>query len=224
MKFYYFFFLYPLFFSCQSVEDFSTDFDELLISLMIDPDSIEYSDVLLKDFGPFIEIIHKQSGNYIYCQDCFNSFDYKNEKIYNEVAIIIDWEKEKVFFGNSAGEIIFTISTGEFESADYIVESIGYYEGFYPSNNEDFSFVSGFTSRGGKHWCQCVHESSTPCTLAGEDTECANGGVNAAGCSIGSNSGASAEVSLTVVEGGGTSGGSSSCSVECASGYYACCN
>jgi len=183
------------------------------------------SDVLIRHYRNGIGLHHKASGEFAYCQVCLDGLDRlpPDEVIY-DAYVLVDFEKGTVRVFDKGNRIVRSYSLGEVVEGAQIV-GIGYGHGYYPRNNEDFSYLGAAPGDGGptvlEVSCQCVPVTSTPCGPNGEDIECDVGGEYATSCNV------SEEIGTGVVVGatGANVSGGQGCGITCQAGVaYACCN
>ncbi|MEE9372039.1 MAG: hypothetical protein V3V00_03205 [Saprospiraceae bacterium] len=191
---------------------------------------------LIRDFGDQFGVFEIESGEYIYCADCQNSMNLSKDiefegkvEFNHDGTIVYVYKNNRVpFFSISLGKVSNVIESNNNWNnfTNYSVGTIGYSYG-----NTNSSLLNGSNQWipidynefiAGLPLCQCVGNSSTPCTSSGGDQTdgCDVGGPGANGC--GASSGAGMTATILGAGGGGSSSGG--CSISCDSGSYACCD
>jgi|GEM_PF-3758064 len=204
--------------------------------------STSAQDFIVRDFGTRFGVFDVRSGNYFYCQDCYNNLNIDQDISFTG-SVAVGRDMESIYFLDQNRSPLFSVvldrSIGTVSSnttwntvPSYAVNSIGYSEiskydskgqlvtknisNWIPDNYDDFTE--------GLPLCRCVSESSIPCNASGNNHlqgSCDVGGDSsgATGCGTGKGSGIKAIVM------GNSFGGTqnNTCSVSCGDAYYACC-
>jgi len=220
---------------------FSCDGNEELLHIDDSATSITRSgkvihDYLVRDFGDQFGIFEVNSGDFIYCADCQNSMNISSDITFSG-TVEFNHDGTLVYVYDRNGSPYFSVSLGRTTTditsnsvwqniTNYSVGTIGYSYGntetsalngsnaWIPDNYDDF--ISELPL------CQCVGNSSTPCTSDGNDQTdgCDVGGPGSSGC--GASSGTAMNGGIMGTGGGGSSSGG--CSISCDAGSYACCD
>ena len=183
------------------------------------------SDVLIRYYRNGIGLHHKASGEFAYCQVCLDGLDQlPPDEVIHDAYIMVDFEQGTIRVFGEGNRIVKGYSLGEAVEGTPIA-GIGYAYGYYPRDNQDFSYLGAAPGDGGpvvlEMSCQCVPVTSPPCGPNGEDVDCDVGGEGATSCGVSEEAGAGVVVGAT---GTNVSGGKG-CSIFCQVGdYYACCN
>jgi hypothetical protein len=188
------------------------------------------SDVLIKYYQNGVAIHHMESGEFVFCQVCFSDLeDLPKDEIVGDAVITIDLGLGEIQLFDAQKNLFRTFSKSlALEGAPVL--GIGIAFGYYPRGNSDFSYLSTNGVNGPPVMevdCQCVHQTSTPCTPSGGNANgCDVGGEGATSCGV--NYGVTVTTGMTIVGTGASGGGGSTqgCSIGCDAtlGLYACCN
>ncbi len=182
------------------------------------------SDVLVRYYRNGIGLHHKASGEFAYCQVCLEGLDrLPPDEVIPDAYILMDFDKGTVQVFGEGNRIVKSYSLGGAVEGSRIA-GIGYAYGYYPRDNEDFSYLGAAPGDGGptvlELSCQCVPVARTPCGPNGEDIDCHVGGEGATSCSVTSSWGGGVVLGAAGVNVRGGEG----CSISCReSAYYACC-